>query len=95
MSLSGTYECVVKSPLGDQKSTIVVNVDGDSWTGTNSGAQGSAEITDGKVDGNTITWSMKAPRRLRATMSLAPSRQALLAPSRSRASASAKPALQS
>ena len=59
MGLSGSYECIVKSPLGDQKSVIVVNVDGDSWTGTNTGAQGSAEITDGKVDGNTLTWSMK------------------------------------
>jgi hypothetical protein len=61
MSVAGTYECVVKSPLGDQKSTIVVNLgeDGTSWTGTNSGPQGSADITDGKVDGNTLTWSMK------------------------------------
>ncbi len=59
MSVAGTYECVLKSPMGDQKSTMVVNPDGDSWTGTNSGAQGSLDITDGKVDGNTISWSMK------------------------------------
>ena len=59
MGVAGTYECVVKSPQGDQKSTMVVNVDGDSWSGTNSGAQGSVDITDGKVDGNTLTWSMK------------------------------------
>ncbi len=58
MSVSGTYDCVVKSPMGEQKSTLTVNADGDSWTGTNSGAQGTAEVTDGKVDGNTITWSM-------------------------------------
>ena len=51
MGVAGTYECVVKSPLGDQKSTMVVNVDGDSWTGTNSGAQGSVDITDGKIGG--------------------------------------------
>ena len=61
MSVAGTYECIVKSPLGDQKSTIVVNpgADGTSWTGTNSGPQGSVDITDGKMDGNTLTWSMK------------------------------------
>lgn len=58
MSVAGSYECVVKSPLGDQKSTLTVNVDGDSWTGTNAGQQGSLEIKDGKVDGNTITWKM-------------------------------------
>ncbi len=58
MSVAGTFDCVLKSPMGDQKSTMVVNVDGDTWTGTNSGAQGSIDITDGKVDGNTLTWSM-------------------------------------
>ena len=58
MSVAGSYECTVKSPLGDQKSVLTVAVDGDTWTGTNSGAQGSFECKDGKVDGNTITWKM-------------------------------------
>ncbi len=58
MSVAGSYECVVKSPMGDQKSTMTVNVDGDSWTGSNAGAQGSLDCYDGKVDGNTITWKM-------------------------------------
>lgn len=58
MSVAGKYECTVKSPMGDQKSVMTVNVDGDTWTGDNAGAQGSLEITDGKVDGNTLTWSM-------------------------------------
>ena len=74
MSVAGTYECVLKSPMGDQKSTMVVNPDGDSWSGTNSGAQGSLDITDGKVDGNTITWSMKItvpmPMTLEGTASI-------------------------
>ncbi len=58
MSVAGSYECVVKSPMGDQKSTLTVNVDGDTWSGTNSGAQGSLDVYDGKVDGNTLTWKM-------------------------------------
>lgn len=58
MSVAGSYDCVLKSPMGDQKSVMTVNVDGDSWTGSNVGAQGSIDITDGKVDGNTLTWSM-------------------------------------
>ncbi|MEQ1497755.1 MAG: hypothetical protein ABL914_03770 [Novosphingobium sp.] len=58
MSLSGTYECVTKTPMGDQKSDMTITVDGDSFTGTNAGAQGSLEMENGKVDGNTITWSM-------------------------------------
>lgn len=58
MSVAGAYECVVKSPMGDQKSTLTVNVDGDTWSGTNAGAQGSLDVYDGKVDGNTLTWKM-------------------------------------
>lgn len=58
MSVAGEYDCVTKSPMGDQKSVLTVNVDGDSWTGSNAGQMGALEITDGKVDGNTLTWTM-------------------------------------
>ncbi len=56
--VAGSYECVTKTPMGDQKSVMTVNVDGDSWTGSNVGAQGTMECKDGKVDGNTLTWKM-------------------------------------
>ncbi len=58
MSVAGTYEIVTKTPMGDQKSTMIVEVNGDSFTGTNSGAQGSMAMDNGKVDGNKLTWSM-------------------------------------
>lgn len=57
MSVAGTYEVVTKTPMGDQKSTLTVNVDGASFTGSNSGPMGAIEITDGTVDGDTISWS--------------------------------------
>ena len=58
MSVAGTYDCVTKSPMGDQKSKFTVNVDGDSFTGQNAGAMGSMDVVDGKVDGKTLTWTM-------------------------------------
>ncbi|MBN8816644.1 MAG: hypothetical protein J0J06_14500 [Sphingomonas sp.] len=58
MAVDGTYETVVKSPMGDQKATLTVKSDGDTWTGTQAGAMGSTEITDGKVDGNKLTWTV-------------------------------------
>lgn len=57
--VDGTWETTVKSPLGDQKSTIVVTSNGNSWTGTSTGAMGTTEITDGTVDGNTLKWTMQ------------------------------------
>ncbi len=59
MSVAGTYDCVTKTPMGDQKSKFSVIVDGDSFTGINAGAMGSMDVIDGKVSGNTLTWKMK------------------------------------
>lgn len=55
--LDGAYECVVKSPLGDQKTTLTVTADGDTFSGTNAGALGSMDV-GGTVDGNRIAWKM-------------------------------------
>ena len=59
MSVAGTYDCVTKTPMGDQSSKFTVNVDGDTFTGNNAGAMGSMEVENGKVDGNRLTWTMK------------------------------------
>ena len=57
-TVDGSWDTVVKSPLGDQKATLTVRTDGDRWTGTQAGAMGTVEITDGTVDGDTIKWTM-------------------------------------
>lgn len=57
-NLDGAYECVTKSPMGDQKSVFTVRTDGDTFTGTNAGPMGSLDVIDGKVNGNTLTWKM-------------------------------------
>ena len=57
-NVAGNYDCVTKTPMGDQKSVFSVVVDGDTFSGKNEGALGSMDIYDGKVDGNTLTWKM-------------------------------------
>jgi len=44
MAVDGKYECVTKTPMGDQKSVMTVVSDGASWTGSNTGAQGSLDV---------------------------------------------------
>ena len=56
--VDGSYDVVVKSPLGDQNSTLTVKSDGATFTGTNSGAMGSNDVS-GTVDGNTLTWKQE------------------------------------
>lgn len=58
MSVAGTYEVSVKSPMGDQGGTLTVVVDGDTFTGALNGAMGAMDITGGTVSGDTISWSM-------------------------------------
>jgi hypothetical protein len=57
--IDGEYDCITKSPLGEQKSVFTVKSDGDTFTGQNVGQQGTLDVTDGKVDGNKLTWKME------------------------------------
>jgi len=56
--VDGSWECTVKSPLGDQKMTLTVNSAGSTFSGTVSGAMGSSDVS-GEVDGNTISWKQQ------------------------------------
>lgn len=60
MSVAGTYDCVTNTPLGRQKGvlTIVPGAD-DGFTGNITGDLGSMDINDGRISGQTLTWSMK------------------------------------
>lgn len=60
MSVAGTYNTTVKSPMGDQSGTLTVNDNGDgTFSGNMAGAMGSMDIENGTVDGNTISWKMQ------------------------------------
>jgi hypothetical protein len=56
--VDGSYDCVTKSPMGDQKSVFTVTSDGATFTGQNAGAMGSLDVENGKVDGNKLSWTM-------------------------------------
>ncbi|MGD0191994.1 MAG: hypothetical protein ABSD74_14735 [Rhizomicrobium sp.] len=56
MSVDGTWNITIDSPMGAQKVTLTLKSSGNTLTGTASGAQGTQEIIDGKVDGNAVSW---------------------------------------
>jgi hypothetical protein len=57
MSADGNWSITLKTPMGDQKSDLSFKVEGDVLTGMQS-AQGQTQpIANGKVDGDTVTWS--------------------------------------
>jgi hypothetical protein len=56
--VDGSWDCTVKSPLGDQKMTLTVKSEGSTWSGTVSGAMGSSDLT-GEANGNQISWKQQ------------------------------------
>jgi hypothetical protein len=57
MSVDGNWNIVVSSPMGDQPTTLSLKNDGGMLTGEQ-GAQGqSSAISNGKIDGETVTWA--------------------------------------
>ena len=59
MAVDGKWEIVINSPLGAQKAQIDLKSDGATLTGSQQAAQGSGPLENGKVDGNTVSWSAK------------------------------------
>jgi hypothetical protein len=56
MSADGTWKVTLNSPMGSQDATLVLVTDGSSLTGRLSGPQGEIDITDGAVDGDSLSW---------------------------------------
>ena len=57
-SVDGSYDCTVKSPLGDQKMTLTVKSAGSTFTGSVSGAMGAMDV-EGEVAGDQISWKQQ------------------------------------
>lgn len=57
-NVDGSWDCTVKSPLGDQKLTLAITSDGGTFSGTASGAMGSSDVS-GTVAGDTLTWQQQ------------------------------------
>ena len=61
MSITGAWDITINSPMGANKGTLTLAVDGSTMTGTMSSAQGETDIQDGKADGNEISWTANIP----------------------------------
>ncbi|MBB5984242.1 hypothetical protein [Sphingobium lignivorans] len=57
--VDGAYDCITKTPMGEQPSVFTIVTDGARFNGTNAGPLGSLDVKDGKVDGNRLSWTME------------------------------------
>jgi hypothetical protein len=56
MSADGTWNTTMNTPMGAQQGTLTLATNGSDLSGKLAGPQGEIDITDGKVDGNRLTW---------------------------------------
>ena len=57
MSVDGTYEITIATPMGDRPATLTLIEDGGRLSGKFSSQQGEQEWDGGTVDGNAVSWS--------------------------------------
>jgi len=57
MSVDGTWNITVNSPMGPQPSTLTLKAEGAALTGSQSAQGNTQAIANGKVDGDAVSWS--------------------------------------
>ena len=57
-AVDGAYDCVAKTPMGDQNGVLTVISSGDGFHGTFAGMMGLLDVAEGKVEGNKLSWKM-------------------------------------
>lgn len=60
MSVDGTWNMTMNTPMGAQQGTLTLKSNAGSLEGTLAGPQGTIDIEDGKIDGNALSWSINA-----------------------------------
>lgn len=68
MSAAGTWNIVTNSPMGAQKATLTLAVDGSSLSGSLNSPQGTIELEEGQVDGDSVSWQAKITQPMPMTL---------------------------
>jgi hypothetical protein len=61
----GLWNVTIKTPMGDRSGVLDLRVEGSTLTGTLSDGEHHAAISDGRVDGNRLSWSAKIQKPMR------------------------------
>jgi hypothetical protein len=58
MTADGNWNLVVGTPMGERRGTLSVKSDGATLSGSQTADENAAEIFDGTVHGNAISWKV-------------------------------------
>lgn len=66
--VEGKWNITLKTPVGDKSGVLDLRAEGTTLTGSLSDGEHHAAITDGKVDGNKLSWSAKITQPMRLSI---------------------------
>jgi len=63
--VQGKWNITLKTPMGDKSGVLDLSADGTTLTGSLSDGEHHAEISDGKITGNRLSWSAKITKPMK------------------------------
>ena len=66
--VAGRWNITIKTPMGEKSGVLDLKTEGSALTGSMSDADHYAAISDGKVQGNQLSWSAKITKPMRMSL---------------------------
>ena len=66
--VEGRWNITIKTPMGEKSGVLDLKTEGSALTGSMSDADHYADISDGKVQGNQLSWSAKITKPMRMSL---------------------------
>ena len=68
--IGGTFDCVTRTPMGEQRGTFTIDpaADGQSFTGVLANDMGTHEIEDGRIEDGKLLWVMEMRKPMPMTL---------------------------
>jgi hypothetical protein len=68
MAVDGNWNITMSTPMGDRNATLNLKSTGDVLTGTQGADGNSADIFDGKVNGDDVSWKVSITNPMPLTL---------------------------
>jgi hypothetical protein len=68
MSIDGDWMMTMNTPMGQQKAKLSLQTDGNSFTGMQTAEAGSAEVEEGAIDGDKLSWTSSITKPMPLTL---------------------------
>lgn len=68
MTADGNWNLVISTPMGERQATLSIKAEGTALKGSQAAEGNSAEILDGRVNGDAISWKVSITNPMPMTL---------------------------